>query len=738
MVQLAELNNSFASGEIAPDAWERSDLEQIGTGCELAANFIGRTTGAIVSRGGFYRRGAPKHQGYQQRLFSWNRPDGEALVLELGELYGRVWTAGGAQIETSPGVPYEFAHGYSAADLANLRLKQVGDVGFVTSRYGLLNGVFRRLADNSWTFTLQALRNGPWLAENADASKGLTFTYVAGIQWNVQTVGAWAKFTPQHVGQLLLARAPGGGPGLRTWAPNTAYVTTETLISAGRVYACDLGGTSGNTPPTHEQGAVSDGGVTWSFLHDGATVFEIAAYVSATEVVVNALGAPPFISGTSTPNWSDAAFGPAAGRPTALVAVREERLVMAATPARPDVIEFSRTAGFTPDYADFKPGLGTGLVVDDDACRVQLGDNRARIVWMVDAIPFVAGTTDAEWVVSGGTLEDPISPSGVKSRRVSSHGSADVMPLVVQGPPSLILHVAKGGSTIRELMLGGGGERDAVGRDLSILSQHVFGLGIVDWAMSRPDNNIWIQLASGGLACLTYHYEHGVLGVRQQPMPGGWVVESLCCASDAGGRDRLHVAALRVKAGVGVQRAHFVMADRDRDPMFMDCADTYSGSPTTAVSGLAHLEGEDVWVLGDGALYGPVTVSGGAVSWDTPASNVVVGLPLLRRFKSLAFDPNRDGLGMSRKSRPVAASLVMAGVEAVARSEAQNELDTRVVPFERILQRRPTDTVPVVRRHRARITLGGGADSDTRVIVETDKPYDLQLFALRPVYETPR
>ena len=29
------------------------------------------------------------------------------------------------------------------------------------------------------------------------------------------------------------------------------------------------------------------------------------------------------------------------------------------------------------------------------------------------------------------------------------------------------------------------------------------------------------------------------------------------------------------------------------------------------------------------------------------------------------------------------------------------------------------------------------AEGRLRVIVETDKPYDLQLFALRPVFETP-
>lgn len=736
MPQVSGYNNSFASGEIADDAWERSDLDQVVTGCEEASNMIGLTTGACVSRGGFYRRGAPKHQSLQQRLFPWTRPDGEGLVLEFGELYARVWTARGAPIETAPGsgVVYEFAHGYSASDLAGLRLKQVGDVGFITSRYGLLATQIRRLADNSWTAAVQELRNGPWLNENTDPLTTLTFTYVSGSDWQIDCTGSsWTHFTSQHVGAQILARPPGGGPGLKTWAPNTAVAAGENLISAGRIYATTAGGTTGNTPPNHEAGEVSDGAVLWIFQHDGATAFRIHTFVGPAQVIAEALGAPPFISGTETQNWSDQAISDAEGYPTALVAVREERLALAATLKRPDTIEFSRTAGFTPVFADFKPGLGTGLVVDDDACRVQLGDNRARIVWMLDGLVFAVGTTDAEWVVAGATIDDPISPSAVKARRVSSHGSADVMPLVVQGPPSLILHVAKGGTVLRELTLGGGGDRDAIGRDLSILAQHVFGRGVAEMAWSRPDNNIWIQLRDGGLACMTYHQEHGVLGVRRQPIAGGWAVESVATAPDPNGQDVLHVAAVRFKGGAP-QRAHFTLAPRS-DGMFMDCADFYEGSPVSTVSGLSHLEGETVGVLADGAFVGDLVVTAGAITLETPASSIFVGQRMLRRFKNLPFDPDRQGNPLAKKGRPSHVYVVLGCVEAKVFSQAQDEPDERIVPADEVIQRRPGDAVPILRRKRAKVALGAGADRDVRVIVETDKPYDLAIYAIRPVYE---
>lgn len=47
----------------------------------------------------------------------------------------------------------------------------------------------------------------------------------------------------------------------------------------------------------------------------------------------------------------------------------------------------------------------------------------------------------------------------------------------------------------------------------------------------------------------------------------------------------------------------------------------------TTVSGLDHLEGESVEVLGDGSPMGTYTVASGAITLDTAASYVIVGLP---------------------------------------------------------------------------------------------------------------
>lgn len=721
--------NSFVSGELGPDVWERSDLAQYATGCAEALNFVGLPTGPNASRGGMLDVGTPKYESRVRRLFPWLRGDSEGLVLEVGHLYARVWTARGAKLMNG-GAQVEFSHGYSEADLPSLRMHQVGDIALVTSATGLLFLVFKRFSDTSWSAGTYDLRDGPWLAENSDDAKTLTMT-LSGSTWTA-TASA-AMFSAAHVGATFRIRPPGGFPGYKSWAPSTDTVVGDLWISAGRVYKNLSGTKTGNTPPAHDRGQVSDGAVTWEFQHDGAGIFKVTGYTSATQVTGVEISTLPLASGDTTSNWAECAFSDVKGWPTALVAVREERLAMAASAYAPDTIHLSQTAGFDASGATFKPGLGTGEVADDDAVRVGVGDKRARIVWLVDGINMIVGTTDGEYIVSGETVEDPLTPSGSKPRRISGHGSADVMPVVVQGPPVLLLHVARGGTTLRELQLSGG-VIEPEGRDLSILSQHVFGLGVKEMAWRRPFNELWLRLADDSLACLTYHFEHGVLGVRRQPLAGGWKVEGLTASPDPDGKDRLHVAAYRTKNSA-TQRAHFVLALREAG-VFADCAQQYSGSPTSTISGLGRLAGEAVSVLADGAEVSGLTVtSGGSITLPAPASKVTVGLPMTRRLKTLPLDPDRSGAMTGKKTLPTHAWVSLRCAEAKVYAAPEDDPDETTIFSETVSSRRPSDLVPVVRRKREKVALNTNADRDIRIVVETSSPFDLIVDAVRYVVE---
>ena len=63
------------------------------------------------------------------------------------------------------------------------------------------------------------------------------------------------------------------------------------------------------------------------------------------------------------------------------------------------------------------------------------------------------------------------------------------------------------------------------------------------------------------------------------------------------------------------------------DAYFVDCGLSYDGVPTTSVTDLSHLIGEEVVILADGVVIEDETVSDtGTITLDTAASKYSVGL----------------------------------------------------------------------------------------------------------------
>jgi hypothetical protein len=76
------------------------------------------------------------------------------------------------------------------------------------------------------------------------------------------------------------------------------------------------------------------------------------------------------------------------------------------------------------------------------------------------------------------------------------------------------------------------------------------------------------------------------------------------------------------------------------DMFFIDSGLTYDSTATTTISGLSHLEGETVAILGDGAVLPSKTVSSGAITLDESVSVAQVGLPFTYKLKPMRMDQN--------------------------------------------------------------------------------------------------
>ena len=120
------------------------------------------------------------------------------------------------------------------------------------------------------------------------------------------------------------------------------------------------------------------------------------------------------------------------------------------------------------------------------------------------------------------------------------------------------------------------------------------------------------------------------------------------------------------------------------EAVYVDSAIRYSGSATTVLSGLDHLEGEEVTILADGVKQAPKTVSGGAITLDTAAEEVVVGLPYTGKMDTLNLDAANAFNGPSIMSiagiYKVHVSLFEAGLVSFKRKDQADSEFTLLEP----------------------------------------------------------
>lgn len=716
MARTTSYANAFTAGEIGENAWERSDLQQHAKGCAAALNMIALVTGPLASRGGFWDRGTVAVEAQPSRIVGFVRSSEDALLLELGHLTAQVWTTDGNRV-LAAGVPYAFATPWTGAQLARLWFKQIGDVLYVTDLDGGPTRVIKRLADTDWSVELFDFREGPWLTEQVNGGPTLQSSALSGV---TTLTASSPVFSAADVGTLVQIRESDGSPGLQTWTSDTDYTGGQRVQFDGRVYERTAGGAtkSGTTPPLHSEGVVSDGSLFWIFVHDGRGVARITAYVSATQVSATVIRPIPMLEPTRF--WSKQAYSAIEGYPRALAEEREERLIFGASLARPGTVDATRTAGFGPAYGDFKPGLGTGRVVEDDAVRLDVG-GASRVVWLLSAAVLLAGCTDGEYVVSGRQMDEPMTPDTRRSLPVSAYGNADVAPLLIEGPPPAILHVLRSRKTLRELKVSP--DLSVESRNLSILAHHIFDRGVGAMAWQQARNIVWLQLDDGGLAAMAYDMEQQVVAATRQPLPAGWTVESLDCASAPGGGDVLMMTVKRSK-GETTQRRVWLLADRS-ERMFMDGAQRYLGAPVTTVSGLDHYEGETVTILADGGRVSDREVVDGTVTLPSAASDVVIGQRLGREFESLPLDMEGTGSTNARTTIPTHATVILTAAEATVGTTREGSADI-------VRARAPDDLAgPVEKRLRKRIGIGNGSGRDERLVIKSDAPFDLVLHAYR-------
>lgn len=534
------LQSNFTSGELTPRVTARSDLQRFFSGLLLNENFWLLTQGGLKKRMGTLCDGLCLNNN-RPRLVEFFKSVNDVLIFELTDYRLRIWQSDYSLVMDGL-TPYEVVTPWPESELDNLSFTQASDVIFVSN----INctdppRVILRYANDNVVIQFLEYKNGPFLGGNGD---NVTIT-PSGLTGAITLNASASLFSPDKVGSLFRFRENLGNPPMDKWEPAKSITAGMTRQNAGRVYKATNSATTGTTPPIHSEGTVSDGAVLWQFVHDGAGIAKITSYSSVTNVGADVISELPSLSATNL--WEEGAFSDANGYPACL-SIHQERLFAGQTLKQPDTIFASVTEGYSSTGVDFKPGLGTGLVVDSDAVRRTVTGGQVRpILHLVSAGALYGFTPKTIEVISGPSEREPITPSGAAAiSRPGSGAHPKVFPVLA---PSEILYVSNNGRSLLALpwseKIG-----DGIARNLSILTEHIGKLGSFKRIelIESPEPCIFVLNEYGRLFGVAYSPEQEVVGWWRIVFDDA-EIESICKMRRPNGDDELWLGVKRIING---------------------------------------------------------------------------------------------------------------------------------------------------------------------------------------------
>jgi hypothetical protein len=723
---------SFNGGALSPLLAGRTDFAKYSNGCRDLLNFIPTVQGPATQRAGTRFVSEVKNSANRTWLARFEYNVDNAYVIEFGDLYVRFYTQHG-RLESPPGTPVEVTTPYTLASLFNadntcrLRLSQSGD--FLYIFHGDFEPrILKRTSATSFTLTEYRPDGGPFKALNdtattvyasAETGTGITLTASAAI------------FLAGHVGSPFLLEAKSTN-SVKAWEVAKAVVATDRRRVSQRVYEALNAATTGTAQPVHTKGALYDGdtGVQWEFRDAGFGWVRITAIggggTTATVDVVSRLPADVVSAGNATTRWAHASWSSAEGWPTD-VAFFRERLAA----ARRDQIWLSVASAFD----DMSARNSNGEVAADQAISLTLASGEINDVqWLLPGKDLLAGTAGGEFSIGELSNGEPLGPSNIRVRLQSRFGSRSIVP--VQAGPA-ILFVQRAGKKVRELAYDFSSD-GYQSTDRTALAEHITQSGLIDLDYAQePDSVVWCARADGVLVGFTWNAEQNVWAWHPHSLSGQ--VESVAAIpSPDGSRNELWLIVKRTINGAVKRYVEFIEAswspEQDQqDAFYVDCGLGYNGAPATTISGLGHLEGQPVAVLADGSPHPQRTVSGGAITLQTAASVVQVGLPMTARLSPMRGDAGAaTGTAQAKTKRTSRLSVRLQNTSSGKLGPDDDHLDE-------LTFRSPSDPmdepVPAFTGDKL-LSWPGGYDTDGFILFVNDKPLPCTVVAFYPQVST--
>lgn len=256
------------------------------------------------------------------------------------------------------------------------------------------------------------------------------------------------------------------------------------------------------------------------------------------------------------------------------------------------------------------------------------------------------GTGGGEGYISAGRDDEVMTPDNARARIRTDRGSIDADAALVDGSPAFI---HRSGRKINLMVWDGAGYSLV---NLSRLHRDIAGVGtgsLLELAYQHePEPRLYAVRSDGECATM-------LLSVAEQT--GGWSridptgtdakIESVCVVPGTP-EDHVYRVVSRTIGGSTVRYVEKQARERwtsSSAAWRLEAALEYSGASTSTLTGLDHLEGQSVYVWGNGRISGPHTVSGGSVTTSFAVTYAIVGL----KYQGFYKGPRAPNITKSKK-----------------------------------------------------------------------------------------
>lgn len=539
-----------------------------------------------------------------------------------------LWTAPEGTVGDTVRKVFELATPYTAAELDALRTVQDETTVLVLHSAHQPRTISSSDGDpNPFQIAAQDFEDGPWLDIN-DTTTTLTASGTSGsvtiTASSANGINDGTGFATTDVGRLIrLQGAPAAWSNAVTYA-KAALVTG----SDNNIYSSVAGGNINHDPTTDNTSTywqISAQTVDWTWL-------KITARTNSTHVIATIMG-DNLPAAVATTVWRLGLYSDTTGWPTC-GAYHEGRLWLSG------VVGNRVDASKSNDHFNFSPTAPDGTVADDNAIAATFNSKEVNaIFWMLTTEDgLLCGTQGGEWRVKASSLDDPISPTTIQARRVSTYGCANVEP--VNASRNLFVQ-----RQARKLLAHERMTDNKYGADnLTKFSDHLVtdGIAEISW-QQEPSLLLWSRTEAGGLVGAVFNratnQADDINGWFEVELGSGRSVTSISAGPAYDGlSDALYAVTNQTdddEPDFGVRWVEYLMprfdaATEDWGAFFVDgganpcCAlvksiangDSFDG---LRIYGLWHLNGKTISPVLGGLDLGDRTVAGGLC--DVPFSS---------------------------------------------------------------------------------------------------------------------